>query len=67
MCTSCHGRACLFAILAMGYGGVLNEALRDGLIKRSISDRPGSRRPSGVAEELITFTDAGRKRLGPTD
>jgi hypothetical protein len=52
-------------ILAMGYGGVLNEALRDGLVKRSISDRPGSRRPSGVAEELITLTDAGRKRLEP--
>ena len=49
-------------ILEMGYG---DEALRDGLVKRSISDRPGSRRRSGVAEELITLTDAGRKRLEP--
>jgi hypothetical protein len=48
-------------ILAMGYGGVLNEALRDGLVERYTSDLPGSRRPSGVPEDLVKITDTGRK------
>jgi hypothetical protein len=46
-------------LLAAGYGGVLHEALRDGLAERYSS----SRRPSGVPEDLFRITDAGRNRL----
>jgi hypothetical protein len=50
-------------ILAAGYGGVLNEALRDGLVERSASDLPEARRRSGVREDYVKLTDAGRKAI----